>query len=385
MYVCALANLFDIAILGAGPAGSSAALTLKNSGLKVALIDKAGFPRHKTCGDAIPGPTLKALRQIIPDFNEELQQLTLKQAIKYCQIVAPNNKVIDIEWKAEAYNSPRLDFDGFLFSQVKKHTTTEVFEGFEVGQITKENNLWLLKKRNSDESIQARFVIGCDGANSVLAKYLDNSPINRERYCTAVAAYYTGIISDNLTNKFYLFNNYLPGYFWVFPLGNNTFNVGFGIVASEAAKHNIKLREVMDSIIANESAVAPMFTNAIQTGEVKGFGLPIGGENAPISGEGYMLAGDAASLIDPLQGHGIDKAVYSGMFAAQKATECFTNNNFSVEFIKGYDDTVYAKYGAELRRNYRLMRLLNKQPWIVNAAARFANISVIKKAVLKRF
>lgn len=377
--------MYDIAIIGAGPAGSSAALALKSCGLKVALIDKAGFPRYKTCGDAIPGPTLKALRQIIPSFDNELQQLAVKQYIKYCQIVAPNNKVIDIEWKAEAYNSARLDFDDFLFSQVKKHTATEIFEGFEVGQITREGELWQLKKRGSDESIQARFIIGCDGANSVLAKYIDNSPINRERYCTAVAAYYTGINSDNLTNKFYLFNNYLPGYFWVFPLGNNTFNVGFGIVASEAAKHNIKLREVMDSIIANEPAVAPMFKSAKQISEVKGFGLPIGGENAPISGNGYMLAGDAASLIDPLQGHGIDKAVYSGMFAAQKAAQCFSDNNFSATFIKGYDERVYAKYGAELRRNYGLMRLLNKQPWIVNAAARFANISVIKKAVLKRF
>lgn len=385
MYVCTLANLFDIAILGGGPAGSSAALGLKDSGLKVALIDKAGFPRHKTCGDAIPGPTLKALRQIIPDFNVELEQLKLKQHIKYCRIVAPNKKSIDIEWKAEAYNSSRLDFDDFLFSQVKKHTATEIFEGFEVGQIAKENELWVLKRRGTEEYIKARFVIGCDGANSVVAKHIDNSPINRERYCTAVAAYYTGINSDVYTNKFYLFKNYLPGYFWVFPLGNNMFNVGFGIVASEAAKHNIKLREVMDDIIANEPAVAPLFTNATQSSDVKGFGLPIGGENAPISGEGYMLAGDAASLIDPLQGHGIDKAVYSGMFASQKAIQCFKENNFSVGFVKGYDEKVYAKYGAELRRNYRLMRLLNKQPWIVNAAARFANISVIKKAVLKRF
>lgn len=380
-----MTNLFDIAILGAGPAGSSAALELKNSGLKVALIDKAKFPRHKTCGDAIPGPTLKALRQIIPHFDDELLQLELKQRIKYCHIVAPNNKVIDIHWRAEAYNSPRKDFDGFLFDEVKKHTETHIFEGFEVAEITRENNIWQLKKRGGDEVLQARMLIGCDGANSVLGKLAYPNTINRERYCTAVAAYYTGISSDVYTNKFYLFKNYMPGYFWVFPLGDNTFNVGFGIVASEAAKHNIKLREVMDNIIAREPAVAPLFANATQISEVKGFGLPIGGENLPISGDGYMLAGDAASLIDPLQGHGIDKAVYSGIFAAQKAALCFKQNDFSVSFLRGYDNAVYAKYGKELRRNYRLMRLLNQQPWIVNSAARFAGVSWVKKAVLKRF
>lgn len=377
--------MFDILILGAGPAGSSAALTLKDSNLKVALVDKAHFPRHKTCGDAIPGPTLKALRQIIPDFDNELQQLEVKQHIKYCHIVAPNNKTISIQWQAEAYNSPRKDFDGFLFSQVKRHTKTDIFEDFEVAEITREEGVWQLKQRGTDKVLHARLLIGCGGANSVLAKHVAHHNLDRERHCSAVAAYYTNINSNNLTNKFFLFKNYLPGYFWVFPLGDNMFNVGFGIVSSEAAKHNIKLREVMDDIIKNEPTVTPLFENATQISEVKGFGLPIGGAEIPISGEGYMLAGDAASLIDPLQGHGIDKAAYSGILAAQKAKFCFEQNNFTADYLKKYDQKVYAKYGAELRRNYRLMRLLNKQTWILNIAARFAGISWVKKAVLKRF
>ncbi len=380
-----MGNVYDILILGAGPAGASAALALKNSGLKVALVDKASFPRHKTCGDAIPGPTLKALKQIIPDFDSELKQLKLKQSIKHCHIVAPNNKTIIIDWQAEAYNSPRESFDDFLFNQVKKHTDTIIFEGFEASDISYNEGTWTLIQRNTSEQLQAKLLIGCGGANSVLAKHVAQHKLDRERHCTAVAAYYEGINSDDLTNKFYLFKNYLPGYFWVFPLGNNTFNVGFGIVSSEAAKHNIKLREVMTNIISHEPTVKPLFSNAKQTSEVKGFGLPIGGKNIHISGEGFMLAGDAASLIDPLQGHGIDKAAYSGVSAAKQAIKCFEAENFSAEFIKQYDDEVYAKYGVELKRNYKLMRMLNKQPWVVNAAARFANIPFVKKAVLKNF
>lgn len=380
-----MANIFDILILGAGPAGTSAALALKDSGLTIALVDKASFPRHKTCGDAIPGPTLKALRQIIPDFDTELKQLTLKQSIKHCHIVAPNNKTIGIDWQAEAYNSPRESFDNFLFTQVKKHTATKIFEGFEAHEISRENGIWSLKERHNDTTLQAKLLIGCGGANSILSKHVANHVLDRERYCTAVAAYYKGINSDDLTNKFYLFKNYLPGYFWVFPLGDNTFNVGFGIVSSQAAKHNIKLREVMDSIISQEPNVKPLFATAEKVSEVKGFGLPIGGKEIPISGEGYMLAGDAASLIDPLQGHGIDKAAYSGIFAAQQAVACFEKNDFSVDFLKLYDQKVYAKYGAELKRNYQLMRMLNKQPWVVNIAAKFANIPFVKKAVLKNF
>jgi len=380
-----LVAIYDILILGAGPAGCSAALALKNSGLKIAMVDKATFPRHKTCGDAIPGPTLKAFRQIIPNFDIELKQLSLKQSIKHCHIIAPNNKAICIDWQAEAYNSPRKNFDDFLLTQVKKQTATQIFEGFEVHEIKKANTVWQLKERHSNTTLQAKLLIGCGGANSILSKQISNHKLNRERHCTAVAAYYTGIQSNDLTNKFYLFKNYLPGYFWVFPLGNNSFNVGFGIVSSQAAKHNIKLREVMDRIITNEPNVKALFANAKRISDVKGFGLPIGGKEIPISGNGFMLAGDAASLIDPLQGHGIDKAAFSGIFAAQQAINCFEKNNFSTKFIQHYDQKVYAKYGTELKRNYKLMQMLNKQPWVVNFVAKFANIPFVKKAVLKHF
>jgi len=73
---------YDIIIIGAGPAGTACALALRESGLRVALVDKSTFPRDKTCGDAIPGPTLKVLRKLLPDSDEIFDQFAEKQRIQ---------------------------------------------------------------------------------------------------------------------------------------------------------------------------------------------------------------------------------------------------------------------------------------------------------------
>lgn len=380
-----LENRYDILILGGGPAGTSAALALKNSGLKVALADKSHFPRHKTCGDAIPGPALKMLRQVLPGFDQELEGFTERQKIKCCEIIVPNGKKIHIEWKADAYNSARLDFDNFLFSLVKKHTGTAIYEGFEAGTINHSENGWEITSRNNGQKLYAQLLIGCDGAHSVVTKQAAQRLPDHDRYCTAVSAYYSGITCDENTNVFFLLKNYLPGYFWIFPLGNGMYNAGFGIMAAEASKRKLKLREILEGIIETEPAIKTLFTGAKKISETQGFGLPLGGKQIPISGEGYMLAGDAASLIDPLQGHGIDKAVYSGIAAAKQAARCFESNDWSAKNMHNYDREVYAKYNHELKRNYRLMRLLHKQPWMVNAAARIAGTGIAKKIIAKWF
>ncbi len=128
---------YDIAIIGAGPAGTSCALALKTSGLSVALIDKSNFPRNKTCSDAIPGPTLKFLNQIHEPSVEEFNRFEYKQQIKSSILYLANGDSMDIEWKGKAYNSQRISFDNFLLDQVKKHTETSIYEGIRIKDIYK--------------------------------------------------------------------------------------------------------------------------------------------------------------------------------------------------------------------------------------------------------
>ena len=96
-----------------------------------------------------------------------------------------------------------------------------------------------------------------------------------------------------------------------------------------------------------------------------------------------MLCGDAASLIDPLQGHGIDTAIQSGMLAGAHAMACFAKEDFSAGFMREYDARVAHEIGRKLAKSYRLMRFLSNKAWLVNAAVRLARVPGLKPWVQK--
>ncbi len=376
---------FDVAIIGAGPAGTAAALAFRESGLTVALLDKKTFPRHKTCGDAIPSPSFKYLRTIIPDFDNELEGLELKQRIKDADVYSTNGKSFKVEWTMLAYNSKRLDFDSFLFNQVKKHTNTTLLEETVVKSIQKAENQFTVNNKQGEALLTATLIIGADGANSVVARELLDAPLDKEYHCTAVAAYYSGIDCHDETNEVYLFKKHLPGYFWIFPLGNNQYNVGFGLMTAKAEEEKRNLKQNLSTIIEEEPLLKEKFKNAKALSDTKGFGLPLGGKERPISGDGFMILGDAAYLIDPLQGHGIDKAIRSGITAAKYAKRSFNENDFRAEKLQEYDAEVYRTMGGELSRNYRLMKWFYKRMYVLNFITIVLNIGFVKKVLVKLF
>lgn len=354
---------YDVAIIGAGPAGTSCALALRNSGLKIALIDKSKFPRNKTCGDAIPGPALKFLKEIREEIINEFHDLEHKQRIKSSILYMSNGASLEINWKTDAYNSQRLHFDEFLLNQVKKHTKTSVYEGVKIKSITREEQKINIKSRESNFSITCDMVIGSDGANSIVSKTLSHPKSDKLNIAIALSAKYKNVYSPNDSNEFYLLKD-LPGYFWIFPLGDNYFNVGFGTFNQYDSKP-INLKKYFREIISEHPIISKKFSDAKVYSEITGFKLPLGGKKNSISGKNFLLTGDAANLIDPLSGHGIDKAIKSGILAAQQIEKCFKQSNFSSTFNADYDSAIYAIYWKELKRNFRLMKLLTHFPWLI--------------------
>ncbi len=359
---------FDIAIIGAGPAGCVAALTLRNSGLKVALIDKDIFPRDKICGDAIPGPAFKAMEKINPLWAEDMKKLGTSYLIKTGQVTAPNGKTMKLDWVTFSYNSKRIDFDNYLLELVKKETNTTILENKRMQDVLLDNEKGTCFFTDNT-NVEASLIIACDGANSVVRRKLAKEITNNEHACSAVRAYYkdvTGIQAG--VNEFHFFNELLPGYFWIFPLDNGWVNIGFGILQKKIAgtKRPVNLRHALNKIITEMPSIAPRFENATMMHDIKSFGLPLGMQQFNISGKRFMLCGDAASLIDPLQGHGIDHAMNSGHIAGLQAIKCFASKQFNAEFMQEYDRDVYKKIGGELSRNTFLLRLLSRAPWLLN-------------------
>ena len=375
----AVALDYDVAIVGAGPAGTACALALRQSGLRVALLDKAQFPRDKVCGDAIPGQAFKALRQLDPAFVEALWQLQPRDDVRHSRLVAPSGASLTLQWQLPSFNSPRQTFDAALLALVRQHSTTEILENTSLKALTIGPDCARLTTTDGRE-ITARLVIGCDGANSAVSRRLRPAPLDRAHHCAGVRAYYENVAgASSGTTEFFLNRDYLAGYVWLFPVGGGRYNVGLGMLAEIVSQHKVDLKETLTRVLATHPELAGRFAQARLLGPIVGFGLPLGGgRERSISGARFMLCGDAASLIDPLQGHGIDTAIQSGILAGAQAAACFARQDFSAGFMHQYDTQVARKIGRKLAKSYRLMRFLSNKAWLVNAAVRLARVPGLK-------
>lgn len=345
---------YDVIIVGAGPAGSACALSLKNSGLSVAILDKEKFPRNKTCGDAIPGPALKYLSQINPQSAEDFTLLKDKYQVTKSTMYTGKGRSLTLSWVLKAYNSKRSSFDGFLLNEVKKYTAFPVVDNARVKSVKQIDNHIQVQLLDDKANLTCKMIIGCDGANSIVAKDLLHPPHKKEHGSLAVRAYFKKVDMPALTNEFFLLKK-MTGYFWIFQVNEEEYNVGYGVYRTPNTKH-VNLKNDFKSIIANTPILQERLKNAEMSSSIKGFQLPLGGTRAKISGDHFLLCGDAASLIDPISGHGIDKAIKSGQLAAEQVMQCFDSNQFSSAFNEAYDNSVYKHFLPSLKQNLFLMR-----------------------------
>jgi geranylgeranyl reductase family protein len=360
---------YDVAIIGAGPAGCAAALGLGQSGLRVALIDKAEFPRGKTCGDAIPGPAIKALKNAFPFFEKEFLKLEKRQQITSSRIMLKKGRSVDFQWSLPAYNIKRGIFDAFLFSLIKKYTNIDILTGWPVDKIMP-GKTHMIKSGQADQSLQAKMIIASDGANSVVEKCLQHQAASAQSQVFAVRAYFKGVNLNTTTNFFWVDKKYLPGYFWAFPLPDGEYNVGFGMKIGREGKASLDMKGVLEEFVRSEK-MSHIFSQSRQLTDTGGAFIPIGGKRLSYSGDGYLLAGDAAHLADPLQGHGIDKAVVSGLLAAHHTMNCFKENDFSEAFNISYYMMIRLGIEKELRKNRQRQLILSNFPSLLSLYSYF--------------
>lgn len=380
---------FDIAIVGAGPAGTATALALEGSGLSIALIDKDGFPRDKICGDALSPDVVSQLNKLPLDSGPLFSSMEEKIWCRAVRFVAPNFKHVDLQLTKDnitGYVSKRLDFDHFMFEQAIKNKNVKVFSGSKVKDVRIESSHAEVILAN-EQVIKAQIVLGADGANSVVKRKLQGEEIDRNHHCAGLRVYYenvSGFSEDNAV-ELHFYKDLLPGYFWVFPLPNNQANVGLGMHSAHIAKRKPNLKKMLAEIIEAHPNVAPRFKNAKPTETVKGFGLPLGSKKRKISGNRFLLLGDAASLINPLSGEGIGNAIRSGRVAAEYLVEAFKVNKFDAPSNKAYDKDIYHRMWKELQLNYWLQRTM-RNPTLCNFVVERAIASPsVQKMVLSGF
>lgn len=371
--------MYDVLIVGAGPAGSSCALSLSGRGLKVALIDKASFPRDKICGDALSADVVAQLPMLSQALSDTFISTKSKIASYGVRLCSPDQTCIDIPFNGKnkstnGYVLPRKEFDNLLIGEVRGSGHCTILENCHVRNVTAADGG--VAADTTMGTLHARMIVGADGANSVVAKLAGTRKVHRRHHSAGLRVYYENVSGFHDRNhiELYFFRKLLPGYLWVFPLSGGRANVGIGMLSSVVSARKINLRKTLEELVSTHPLLGHRFANARPLENIKGHGLPLGSAKRKLSGDHFLLTGDAAALIDPFTGEGIGNAIRSGRVAAAHITECFTSMNFSASFNMAYDREIYRRMGKELRLGYALQRLC-RVPWLFNLVVRKASTS----------
>ncbi len=365
---------YDVIIVGGGPGGASSAMFLKKKGYNVLLLEKAKYPRDKICGDAVSGKSVGMLKAL----GIESEMENLENAKVYGLVFSsPEGKMLEIPFpvkdgeghtKARGYVCRRLIFDNFLFSHAKK--MVDVKEEFVVNDLIWENDVVVGVKgmdmtTKTAMEFRSKMVIGADGATSIIANKVGAAKIPDEHLCMAARVYYQGISGMTPNIEIHFIDSVMPGYFWIFPLEDGKANVGLGMVSSDRQKKGVNLVAETERVIKEHPLFKERFKNATKLNDVKGWTLPFGSFRRTLHGKGWVLVGDAASLVDPFSGEGIGNAMTSAKYVSEVIDEAFKANNFSEEHMAQYDARLWAEIGPELQTSLMLQRM-GRHKWLLN-------------------
>lgn len=366
-----------VVIVGAGPGGATTSLFLSKKKINHLILDKATFPRDKICGDALSGKVVEIAgyydTDLIREFAEQQETFIGSWGVVF---VAPNGKQLPVPFSlnpekrkyAPGFISKRIHFDDFLvkklnpaFAEIRLGTSLERIEKSEKGYIL------TLKGPHGEEKLETSLLIGAEGERSIVAKQLAGFKKELPNYCGGIRAYYKGVkdLHPQGFIELHFINEVLPGYLWVFPLPGGYANVGVGALSQTISDKKLNLKKALDHAIKTHPELSRRFSEATLESPVQGWGLPLGNKRRPLSGNHFLLIGDAGSLIDPFTGEGIGNAMKSAWLAADQVERSLKENRYDASFMQQYDDAVWRVLGDELRLS-SIMQKLVKFPWLFN-------------------
>jgi geranylgeranyl reductase family protein len=351
----------SICIVGAGPAGATTALFLAKAGVPHLIIDAATFPRDKVCGDGLDLKVMRVLNHLDPAIlRTEMTEANGFSKAWGTRIITPNGRHVNLDYHPGPGEHPiplyqvarREHFDHFL---VKRFDTryTDFRPGMALKSVEKTENGWRLLAICAGETVEinCKLVIGADGDHSVVLRALGDRKIERRHYAASQRQYWKGVEglhTDGLI-EFY-FPKSLPwSYFWIFPLPNGEANVGFIMLSEPTAQLKVNIRTELQRIITEDPVIASRFKNATPLGKPEGWGLPLSSRRRKPFGDGFLLVGDAASLICPLTGEGIGTSMLSGYLAAQFVAKAAEKGQFDAAQLAGYEKELYRRLSEEIQ------------------------------------
>jgi geranylgeranyl reductase family protein len=364
----------DVTIIGAGPAGITAAIFLDKMGIPVTLIDKDHFPRDKICGDCLGGYAISVLHQISDDLFEKFRSFSKKLEGQGVHFFGPEHQQISIPALNMVKNKvkevalcKRYDFDNLLLNEAVKREKITFMAGVKIKRLIMSGDGITIVGEKEKIVNKAGMLILASGSSLALVRDLTGYQYNHTYQAAGLRGYFSNIkgTEENGYIELHFLKELAPGYLWIFPLPDNQANVGLGLRSTLIKRRNLDLKKAFIKIIREDPYFKSRFSEAEQLGDLKGFPLALSIKNLPISGDRFLLAGDAAHLIEPLFGEGIGHAMYSGKFAAEQVKRCLESQDFSADMNRNYDKSLYDKLGSTLKFS-RLMHRIAFYPYLMN-------------------
>jgi len=364
-------TVYDVVIIGAGPGGSSTATFLARKGVKVLLLDRAIFPRNKTCGDGLTPRAVSVIERL-----GVLEQVTaVSQRIEFAKVIAPNGGEIissigeaDLAQAAYMLAVPRLELDHILVKNavsagaiLLENCKVDKINNYAKGVVVKGNI------ESKEYEFHAKYAIIATGANMGLLKkqgLLENTP----QPIIAARAYYKDANYNRQFFNFHFNEVTLPGYGWVFPLADNKINVGVGIIPGKSkVKHDIKS---LYRDFANRPYMKQVLAGATLLGEVQSYPIRTDFITATLYQERTLVVGEAAGLTNPLTGEGIDYALECGEIAAQQLHGILSKDD-NPEQLSEYARVLHSKYDAIFNFSSQITKCCLK-PFMLNMMIKVA-------------
>jgi geranylgeranyl reductase family protein len=335
--------MHDAVIVGAGPGGSAAAYFLSRRGLDVLLLDRADFPRDKTCGDGLTPRALRVLDQmgILP----EVERVGCR--VGAYEVVAPDGRVTSAPITAEhgALVVPRSELDDIVLRRAVQ-SGAQFNARVTVSRI-EPNSTGVRVHAEGGQSFEAHVAVIATGAATGVLKrsgILSHQP----RAMLAARAYFEDIQQEVASTFSLRFHGVpLPGYGWVFPVSETAANIGVGFMPPRrTAKPSRTTSQAFEDFTRHLEK--SLLSGARQAGPVKGYPIRVDFLTAPTFAERTLLVGEAAGLVNPLTGEGIDYALESGQIAAGHLAGGF-DTGFGLEWLPAYDRLLRARFEKVFR------------------------------------